>query len=270
MPSFSYKARDSEGKLVTGRLEAESQRAVVDVLDGRGLLAVDVRPAEPLQGRALLARRRGVSLGELVQTFRSLADLVRAGVPLSRALAILHRQSKRPALQQLLGDFAAGASALNKTSQAIVDGLGGEPRPVRDEVPFSSARKWSALAFDDGVYVLGAYEMLQAQLEMDDAARSKLEEWSDQGLRVLVFAGNATVSTLHDESDQPVLPPLTLLGVVSFSDELRPHLDETLSAFTDNGVKLKVISGDNPQTVAEVTNLDPAETKRSDQTGPNQ
>jgi cation-transporting ATPase E len=154
------------------------------------------------------------------------------------------------ALKQLLADFAASASALNKTSQAIVDGLGGEPRAVSDEVPFSSARKWSAIAFDDGVYVLGAYEMLQAQLQMADAARSKLEEWSDQGLRVLVFAGNNAVSTLHDESEQPVLPPLTLLGVVSFSDELRPHLDETLSAFTDNGVKLKVISGDNPQTVS--------------------
>ena len=156
----------------------------------------------------------------------------------------------RTELEQLLGNFAASASAVNKTSQAIVDALPGKKRTVIGEVPFSSARKWSALAFDDGICVLGALEMLESHFSMDDAARSKLEEWSEQGLRVLVFAGNQTVSTLHDQSDQPVLPPLTLLGVVSFSDELRPHLHETLSAFTDNGVKLKVISGDNPQTVA--------------------
>ena len=46
------------------------------------------------------------------------------------------------------------------------------------------------------------------------------------------------------------MPPLTLLGIIAFSDELRPHLQETLGSFTENGVKLKVISGDNPQTVA--------------------
>ena len=53
-----------------------------------------------------------------------------------------------------------------------------------------------------------------------------------------------------EDDDEPILPSLTLLGIIAFSDELRPHLQETLSSFTDNGVKLKVISGDNPQTVA--------------------
>ena len=159
-------------------------------------------------------------------------------------------------METLLADFASGASSTNKTSQALIDGLGGTKRTVVDEVPFSSARKWSALAFADdgdgpkGVFVLGAFEMLEAHFEADEAVRRKLEEWSDQGLRVLVFAQNPEVSTLHDESEQPVLPNLTLLGLASFSDELRPHLSETLHAFTDNGVRLKVISGDNPQTVA--------------------
>ena len=88
-----------------------------------------------------------------------------------------------------------------------------------------------------------------------DAYRPNWIELSDQGLRVLVFARNSDVTTLHDagdseDDDEPILPPLTLLGIIAFSDELRPHLQETLSSFTDNGVKLKVISGDNPQTVA--------------------
>lgn len=159
-------------------------------------------------------------------------------------------------LERLLGDVAASATAVNKTTQALIDALPGTQRPLADEVPFSSARKWSAVAFPlegdgpSGTYVLGALEMLEAALTLDDTARQQVRDWSEQGLRVLVFAGNTAVDILHDAADEPVLPPLTLLGIVSFSDELRPHLQETLGAFTDQDVRLKVISGDNPQTVA--------------------
>lgn len=153
-------------------------------------------------------------------------------------------------LKTYLGAFAASASSANKTSEALLAGLEGQNRPISDEVPFSSVRKWSAVAFDDtGTFVMGALEMLEKQLTLDDDARQQVVTLSEQGLRVLVFAHNPTITQLHD-GDEPVLPPLTLLGIVSFSDELRPHLQETLSAFTDNNVKLKVISGDNPQTVA--------------------
>ena len=158
--------------------------------------------------------------------------------------------------EQRLADFAAGASSTNKTTEAILGWRKGVKRAVVDEVAFSSARKWSALAFDDasggmkGVYVLGAMEMLQQYFAPDAAAQAQLQSWSDEGLRVLAFACNADVITLHGADKQPALPPLRLLAVVSFSDELRPHLAETIQAFTKNGVKLKVISGDNPQTVA--------------------
>jgi cation-transporting ATPase E len=151
----------------------------------------------------------------------------------------------KPEVERLLADFAASAGTTNKTSEAIIAGLPGAKREVTDEVPFSSARKWSAIAFDSpatddrsplqGAYVLGALEMLQELFAIDETARQRLEEWSDQGLRVLVFARNPDVTSLHNAAEEPTLPRLTLLGVVSFSDEL---------------VELKVISGDNPQTVA--------------------
>jgi cation-transporting ATPase E len=160
----------------------------------------------------------------------------------------------RQRVEEALGAFAANASSANKTSEAIGAALPAGQRTVADEVPFSSARKWSAVAFADaaqpGAYVLGAVEMLQDVLTVDEGARAQLEVWSDAGLRVLAFAHNPEVTQLHDDAGEPVLPPLTLLGIISFSDELRPHLQETLSSFTENGVKLKVISGDNAQTVA--------------------
>jgi len=164
-------------------------------------------------------------------------------------------------LESALGDFAASATTTNKTTEAILDGLPGTRRAISDEVVFSSERKWSALAFDDharqGVYVLGALEMLEEHLAVGanedaklQAAVAKLKAWSEAGLRVLVFARNMEVMTLHTGEEEPLLPHLELIGVISFSDELRPHLMQTLDAFTDNDVQLKIISGDNPQTVA--------------------
>ena len=161
------------------------------------------------------------------------------------------------ALKSLLADFAASASTSNKTSDALAAALPGTKRAVADEVPFSSARKWSAVAFANGAasdpkgaHVLGALEMLQPALEVGENLRAQARDWSNAGLRVLVFGSNPGVTALHDAAGEPILPPLTCLGLVSFSDELRPNLKETIDAFTSNGVRLKVISGDNPDTVA--------------------
>src|ERR671933_107758 len=54
----------------------------------------------------------------------------------------------RDDLRGRLGDFVASATTGNKTSEAIAEALPGERQPAIDEVPFSSARKWSALVFD--------------------------------------------------------------------------------------------------------------------------
>lgn len=159
-------------------------------------------------------------------------------------------------LERLLGSFARSASATNKTSEAVIAGVAGVQLSPVDEVPFSSALKWSALAFDSdemrGVYVLGALAMLRSYLQFDAEALAQIETWSNAGLRVLVFAYNPTVVTLHNSAGEPELPMLTLLGVISFSDELRPNLKEAIDGFTRNGIKLKVISGDDPQTVASL------------------
>ena len=157
-------------------------------------------------------------------------------------------------LERMLGSFAASAASGNKTSEAIAAGLTGEELEAADEVPFSSARKWSALAFDGGpmpgVYVLGATEMLAPYLADSESFDAQIRAWSDEGLRVLLFARNADVSTLHDTQGAPALPLLTPLGLISFTDELRPGVQETIAAFQAADIELKVISGDNPGTVA--------------------
>ncbi len=167
-------------------------------------------------------------------------------------------------LEKILGAYAGSLSAGNRTSDAIAEAFEGSPRSIRDEVLFSSERKWSAVTFagDDemtGTYVLGAPEIVnpylasvrgQAAITLPEM-ESLLDSWTARGRRVLLFAGRPDCPALHDEKDQPQLPRnLTPLGLLSFSDVLRPDARETLDEFTRTGIELKIISGDNPQTVS--------------------
>ena len=157
-------------------------------------------------------------------------------------------------LRAVLGDFAASTEAGNRTNEAIAAAFPGQKLPVVEAVPFSSEIKWSALSFEDpqrrGTYILGAPEMLTAQLIPNATWESKAAEWTEAGLRVLLLACRSEKAPLFDADGQPRLPDqLQPVGLVSFADELRPEARETLEAFQKAGVKLKIISGDNPQTV---------------------
>jgi cation-transporting ATPase E len=156
-------------------------------------------------------------------------------------------------LRRLLGNFAAGASSGNRTNEAIRQSCPGQRPHLQHEVPFSSVRKWSALAWADTLYVLGAPEMLASALSVNEEALALIARHTDQGFRVLLFAATPLISvesqpSSGDESFQ--LPPLSPLGLVVFSDELRPNIRKTLQNFIEAGVELKIISGDNPHTVA--------------------
>lgn len=164
-------------------------------------------------------------------------------------------------VQQVLGRFAVSASSTNRTSEAIAAGLAGERQQPVDEVPFASSRGWSALAFEPdgrgrgGVYALGALESLAPYLSAGATApRAALSErvraWSEEGLRVLVFAHNPEFASLRDEQGQPCLPAIEPLAVVALSDELRAEARETIAEFGRLGIQTKIISGDDPQTVA--------------------
>ncbi|MBN1137561.1 MAG: HAD-IC family P-type ATPase [Anaerolineae bacterium] len=163
-------------------------------------------------------------------------------------------------VRQILGAYARSVSVANRTSEAIAAACDGALRPIRDEVPFSSARKWSALAFDDtdsepvihGTYVLGAPEILEPALAQGDGAwQATAQEWAEEGQRVVMFAFRPEMVPLSDPGGQPCLPPdLISLGLLGFTDELRPDARRTLDGFRQAGIQVKIISGDNPQTVA--------------------
>jgi cation-transporting ATPase E len=176
------------------------------------------------------------------------------------------------ALRQMLGDFAANTTAHNRTSEAIAAVCPGAVRSVKAEIPFSSARKWSAIAFgtaqraialarnpgaiafdefpNSGIYVLGAPEMLAKAVTLTDEMTAYIQAGVQQGLRMLLFAYSDDLNAI-DENSTPTLPPtLTPLGIIQFSDQLRPEARETLHGFAQAGIEVKIISGDNTQTVA--------------------
>jgi cation-transporting ATPase E len=154
-------------------------------------------------------------------------------------------------LRSLLGDYAASMSAGNRTSEAIALACPGEARLPKAEVPFSSARKWSALAFNDvdrqGIYVLGAPEILTAVAPLSADLSDYIQTQAKHGLRVVLFAFSPLSFISLADSHLPT--PLTPLGILSFGDELRPEAYETLDGFAKAGIEVKIISGDHPQTV---------------------
>ena len=167
----------------------------------------------------------------------------------------------RDKLARLAVRFAHSTGDEGPTVAAMRGALSGESAEVAAEVPFSSARKWSALAFrggeSPGAYVLGAFDALAPGLAGADEAEvarleERLEALTAEGLRVLLFARNEDPDVLGAPGNAPRLPALVPLGLIVMSDELRPHAAETLAAFAKLGIRVKIISGDDPRTVVAV------------------
>ena len=159
------------------------------------------------------------------------------------------------AARQVLGNVVASMTAPNRTAEAIALSCAGRRAPLVEEVSFTSALRWSALAFAEGdasPFVLGAPEALRARLSTAHAAvvEAASSPLAARGMRVLLLARAHAPTPLRDGAGRPELPPELLpIAVVALRDELRPDARETLARFTELGIAIKVISGDHPETV---------------------
>jgi cation-transporting ATPase E len=134
----------------------------------------------------------------------------------------------------------------NATAVALADHFEAPGWARTGAVPFSSARKWSAASFDGhGSWVMGAPEMVL--VDNTSPVRAQADELASGGRRTLVLAHSD--ATLSDETLPADLMPVAL---VMFAEKVRPDAAETLAYFAAQGVDLRVISGDNPRTVAAV------------------
>ena len=155
---------------------------------------------------------------------------------------------------RLIKCFAGSTSSRNRTIQALVGHFGEEKCALQDEIQFSSDRKYSAVKLPDGkTVVMGAWPFLKEQVSNPAGIADRLKALSAKGLRsVVICTGDS--APLH-QGDEPVLPPLTALAVIAIGDEVRPDCKEILGQFAANGMDVKVISGDDPETVDAIFTL---------------
>ncbi|MEP7379417.1 MAG: HAD-IC family P-type ATPase [Chloroflexota bacterium] len=159
-------------------------------------------------------------------------------------------------LKLSLSTFVASTTERNKTAEAIAAQLPGEAGEVTREVAFSSARKWSGATMGDGTsYVLGAPQLLAPAVATQHrdgwpGIEQQVNERASRGLRVLLLLSSDDPGAISgDDDDARLAPSFAPLGLVVLEDELRPGVGAILERFRQAGVRVKIISGDDPDTV---------------------
>ncbi|MCT7352966.1 cation-translocating P-type ATPase [Streptomyces sp. 15-116A] len=153
-------------------------------------------------------------------------------------------------VHRVLGALGASDPRPNASLKAIIDRYpAADGWRCTDALPFSSARKYSGAALDEGdgravTWLLGAPDVL---LDADDPALEETDRLNEQGLRVLLLA--RTERALSDEDVAEGARPAAL---VVLEQRLRPDAADTLRYFAEQNVRAKVISGDNAVSVGAV------------------
>lgn len=165
--------------------------------------------------------------------------------------------AERAGWQQTLGWYGAAPDA-NATAQCLREPFPVEaPLDASRRIPFSSARKWSAVSFTagpSGTWVLGAPEMVFGDVAGDAGTElgAAVTRLASSGRRTLVLAHtDAPLDDADVEAERFPAAPVAV-AVLTFVEAVRPDAAEALAYFRDQGVGVRVISGDNPRTVAAI------------------
>lgn len=149
--------------------------------------------------------------------------------------------------EQALSEYLGATKDDNATMQAIMEKYEkSSVWKVQEVVPFSSKRKWGAIAFDNNEnYILGAPEILLGKAY--ELYKKRLKSYIEQGRRIVVF-GKAEDGINWEHLPEHMKP----LAFLVLEDCIRKNAKETLEYFQKQGVSLKLISGDNVDTVMQI------------------
>ena len=144
----------------------------------------------------------------------------------------------------------------NGTGKAVLEGLGREGfagGAVQARVPFSSARKWSAIVSHTGTWYMGAPEVIISALNGDYGnVLDMVTENANEGNRVLLIA-HRSGQPAEDFAENPRLDATARpVALVLCSERIRSDAESTLQWFREQGVRCRIISGDNPVTVGAI------------------
>lgn len=189
----------------------------------------------------------------LVQELHSVETLSRANVICLDKTGTLTQgihqvdfvKSKTDKLSEIMGSYCRVFPSGNATNQAMcLHFRSNHQYTVKNKLPFSSSRKYSAITFDQGTYYLGAYQFLfpNGDKETEEAIRGELEK----GYRLIVLAHSAM------EIQEEIPPDLQSIGWIFIKDKVRENAAETIQYFKNQEIECKVFSGDDPRTVSRV------------------
>lgn len=171
--------------------------------------------------------------------------LTEPGMHLNRITTLADISEER--IGHVLGAMAATETSPNPTLLAIEAAFADPGWSVSGSVPFSSARKWSSAAFEDhGAWVLGAPEMV---IPHDRAVLEIAAPIAAEGARVLVLAEGVAGSVLDADQGPGEVQAVALIVI---DQRLRDDARQTVDYFLEQGVRVKVISGDNAETVGAI------------------
>ncbi len=142
-------------------------------------------------------------------------------------------------IEEIMGNILAGMGEHNVTYDALSEYFALKKDYTVEKIfSFSSAKKYGGVQFKEGTYYIGALEFLVPRAKPEIVQRSKQK--AAEGYRV--------ISLVRKDKNDP-----EVLALIVLSDILRPRVSKTLSYFTNTGVKIKIISGDDPLTVLAIS-----------------
>lgn len=143
-------------------------------------------------------------------------------------------------VRKIIAKIEGAEQSINNTSRALIDYFGSEIVEIKERIPFSSARKYSAVSFSDGtIYAIGAPHFVPC--EVSSALEEQIKARASEGERVLLISKICAGEKMG-----------VAIGMVAIADRIRPNAKETILKFQNQGVSVKIISGDHAATVSTI------------------
>lgn len=170
------------------------------------------------------------------------------GMDVDRFILLDEENFPEESVTEMLAAFYDNMDADNDTGRAMAERFRQDSDwEAADIVPFTSDTKWSGITFEEhGSFLIGAPEFIMGSRLKE--LKKKIRPWAEQGMRVLLAAaydGNLKEDGLQEACIRP-------MALILITNRLRGEAAETFRYFKEQGVSVRVISGDNPSTVSEV------------------
>lgn len=160
---------------------------------------------------------------------------------------VVNLSKKDKDINKIISNYIKASKSNNQTQLALKQFFGDDGSfDAENILPFNSERKFSAVTFKEhGTYMLGAPEFVTKNLTNE--LKQTIKDFTLQGLRVVLFCKNSS-KIVDDQIDNNSTP----LAIITLQDNIRPDAKDTIAWFNKNDVNIKIISGDNVDTVSTI------------------